>query len=567
MPVDPIKNHQGKSMPVELKMILPQSRIDAMKGTGLWPDMLVTDALEALAQKQPDRIALTGVNSMRGKRRESVSYRQLDILSRRIALGLVHYGVEKGDMVSFQLPNWWEFAALHLACVRIGAISNPVMPIFRERELSYMLSFAETKVMFVPREFRGFDHVAMMAGLRRELPALQHVFALGGEGGGEGALSFEENFLNRRYEDEMDANAIFAARRMSPNDVNEMLYTSGTTGQPKGVMHTANTQMANALPYSRRLGLNEKDVILMSSPLAHQTGFLYGVIMPLLIGAKTVYQDIWDPKVAAQLIQEEKVTYTMASTPFLADLADTPQVRDYDTSSLKIFLCAGAPIPRVLAERASKELDIKVLSGWGMSENGAVTTTEPNDPIEKVFNTDGKALPGVEVRVVDDKGKAVPVDAEGLLQARGCSAFVGYMKKPEMHGTDEEGWFDTGDQARMDADGYIRITGRSKDIIIRGGENIPVVEVEELLYRHPAVVDAAIVGMPDPRLGERGCAFVTLAPGAELSFAEMIDYLNGARLARNYLPERLEVIREMPRTASGKIQKFVLREMAKEFSA
>ncbi|HAK61641.1 MAG TPA: hypothetical protein DCO82_00205 [Alphaproteobacteria bacterium] len=332
-------------------------------------------------------------------------------------------------------------------------------------------------------------------------------------------------------------------------------------------MHTANTQMANALPYSRRLGLNEKDVILMSSPLAHQTGFLYGVIMPLLIGAKTVYQDIWDPKVAAQLIQEEKVTYTMASTPFLADLADTPQVRDYDTGSLKIFLCAGAPIPRVLAERASKELDIKVLSGWGMSENGAVTTTEPNDPIEKVFNTDGKALPGVEVRVVDDKGKAVPVDAEGLLQARGCSAFVGYMKKPEMHGTDEEGWFDTGDQARMDADGYIRITGRSKDIIIRGGENIPVVEVEELLYRHPAVVDAAIVGMPDPRLGERGCAFVTLAPGAELSFAEMIDYLNGARLARNYLPERLEVIREMPRTASGKIQKFVLREMAKEFSA
>lgn len=550
-------------MPVELKKILPQSRIDAMKGTGLWPDMLVTDALDALVQKQPDRIAITGINSMRGRRRESVSYRQLDILSRRIALGLVHYGVEKGDMVSFQLPNWWEFAALHLACVRIGAISNPVMPIFRERELSYMLSFAETRVMFVPREFRGFDHVAMMAGLRGELPVLRHVFALGGEG----AQSFEENFLNRRYEDEMDAKAIFAARKMGPNDVNEMLYTSGTTGQPKGVMHTANTQMANALPYARRLGLNENDVVLMSSPLAHQTGFLYGIIMPLLTGAKTVYQDIWDAKVAAQLIQEEKVTYTMASTPFLADLADTPQVRDYDISSLNIFLCAGAPIPRVLAERASRELDIKVLSGWGMSENGAVTTTEPNDPIEKVFNTDGKPLPGVEVRIVDGRGKAVPVDAEGLLQARGCSAFVGYMKKPEMHGTDAEGWFDTGDQARMDADGYIRITGRSKDIIIRGGENIPVVEVEELLYRHPAVVDAAIVGMPDPRLGERGCAFVTLAPGADLSFAEMIEYLNGARLARNYLPERLEIIKEMPRTASGKIQKFVLREMAKEFSA
>jgi len=549
-------------MPVDLKMILPQSRIDAMKATGLWPDMLVTDALDRLAAQRPDAVAITGINTMRGGRRETVSYRQLDILSRRIALGLVHYGIGKGDMVSFQLPNWWEFAALHLACVRIGAISNPVMPIFRERELSFMLSFAETKAIFVPREFRGFDHGAMMAGLRKDLPALEHIFVLGGTG----PQSFEENFLNRRHEDEMDGPAIFAARKMSPNDVNEMLYTSGTTGQPKGVMHTANTQLANALPYAQRLALGERDVILMSSPLAHQTGFLYGVIMPLLIGAKVVYQDVWDARVAAQLIQEERVTYTMASTPFLADLAGTPQVRDYDISTLKNFLCAGAPIPRVLAENASRDLDINVLSGWGMSENGAVTTTQPSDPMEKVFNTDGKPLPGVEVRIVDEKGKVAPLNTEGLLQSRGCSAFVGYMKKPEMHGTDADGWFDTGDYARMDADGYIRITGRAKDILIRGGENIPVVEVEELLYRHPAIADAAIVGIPDDRLGERGCAFVTLQPGAKLGFEDMVAYLKDAKLARNYLPERLEVISEMPRTASGKIQKFKLREIAKEYS-
>ncbi len=549
-------------MPVDLQMILPQSRIAEMKQAGLWPDMVITDVLDALAAERPDAVAITGINSMRGGRRETLSYRQLNILSRRIALGLVHYGISKGDIVSFQLPNWWEFAALHLACARIGAISNPVMPIFRERELSFMLSFAQTRAIFVPREFRGFDHAAMMAGLRKDLPELEHVFVLGGEG----AQSFEENFLNRRHEDEMDGPGIFAARKMGPNDVNEMLYTSGTTGQPKGVMHTANTQFANARPYAQRLGLGAKDTILMSSPLAHQTGFLYGVIMPLLIGAKVVYQDVWDAKVAAQLVQEEGVTYTMASTPFLADLAGTPQVRDYDISTLKIFLCAGAPIPRVLAETASKELDIIVLSGWGMSENGAVTTTQPSDPMEKVFNTDGKPLPGVEVRIVGEDGKVAPVNTEGLLQARGCSAFVGYMKKPEMHGTDADGWFDTGDYARMDEDGYIRITGRAKDIIIRGGENIPVVEVEELLYRHPSIVDAAIVGIPDPRLGERGCAFVTLHPGSNLTFDAMVEYLKDAKLARNYLPERLEVISEMPRTASGKIQKFKLRDMAKEFS-
>ncbi len=548
-------------MPTDLKVILPQARIDAMRGAGLWPDMLAIDALDKVLAVKPDSIAITGVNSMRGQR-ESISYRQLDVLSKRIALGLAHHGIEKGDMVSFQLPNWWEFVALHLACVRIGAITNPVMPIFRERELSFMLAFAESKAIFVPREFRGFDHLAMIEGLRKDLPALKHVFALGGDG----AQSFEKNFLERRYEDEMDGPAIFAARKMGPNDVNEMLYTSGTTGQPKGVMHTANTQFGNLQMFAASTGLSVKDTLLMSSPLAHQTGFLYGILLPLYLGIKVVYQDIWEAGKAAQLIQDEKVTYTMASTPFLADLTDTPVVRDYDISTLRMFLCGGAPIPRSLTERATKELDIKVLSLWGMSENGAVTVTRPDDSMEKVFNTDGKAMHGVEVRIIDDAGKPAPVNTEGLLQARGASAFVGYMKKPEMYGTDADGWFDTGDYARMDADGYIRITGRAKDILIRGGENIPVVEVEELLYRHPAIVDAAIVGMPDPRLGERGCAFVTLQPGANLTFEGMVAHLRDAKLARNYLPERMEVIDEMPRTASGKIQKFKLRDIAKDFS-
>ncbi len=547
-------------MPVDLKMILPQSRIAAMKDAGLWPDILLSDMLDKWVATQPDAIAITGFNSMRGCR-ESLSFRQLDLFSKRIALGLVHYGIGKGDMVSFQLPNWWEFVALHLACVRIGAITNPVMPIFRERELSFMLAFAESKAIFVPREYRGFDHPAMIAGLRPQLPALEHVFVLGGEG----AQGFEQNFLHRRYEDEMDGPAIFAARRMSANDVNEMLYTSGTTGQPKGVMHTANTQFGNLQSLAGFIGLGDKDTLLMSSPLAHQTGFLYGIMMPLYLGIKTVYQDVWDARGAAQLIQDEKVTYTMASTPFLADLTDTPDVHKYDLGTLRLFLCGGAPIPRVLSERATKELDVNVLALWGMSENGAVTITRPGDPMEKVFNTDGRAMPGVEVRIVDDTGRPVPADTEGLLQSRGCSAFVGYMKKPEMHGTDADGWFDTGDYARMDKDGYIRITGRAKDILIRGGENIPVVEVEELLYRHPAIADAAIVGMPDDRLGERGCAFVTLHPGAKLGFEEMVAYLKDAKLARNYWPERLEVIAEMPRTASGKIQKFKLREIAKEY--
>jgi cyclohexanecarboxylate-CoA ligase len=203
------------------------------------------------------------------------------------------------------------------------------------------------------------------------------------------------------------------------------------------------------------------------------------------------------------------------------------------------------------------------MSAWGMTEIGIATATYPGDAAEQVFETDGRALPHQAVRVVDEDGAVVPPGIEGRLQARCATTFVGYLKRPEAYGLDAEQWLETGDNARMDAGGYIRITGRSKDIIIRGGENIPVVEVEALLYRHPAIEDAAIVAMPDARLGERACAFVTLRAGQILDFPGMIDYLRGRQLIKQYLPERLEVIGEFPRTPSGKIQKFRLRELAR----
>jgi cyclohexanecarboxylate-CoA ligase len=252
----------------------------------------------------------------------------------------------------------------------------------------------------------------------------------------------------------------------------------------------------------------------------------------------------------------------MASTPFLADLTHTPALADHDVGSLHTFLTAGAPIPRALVQQANKNLGAHIISCWGMTENGGVTATRRDDPPEKVFETDGVPIGGMEVRVVGDGGATVAAGVEGHLQARGASSFVGYLKRPEAFDSDAAGWFETGDYARMDEDGYIRISGRSKDVIIRGGENIPVVEVEGLLYKHPAVQDVAIVAMPDPRLGERACAYVALVPGASLSFDEMIAFLAEQQMAVQYLPERLEIIAEMPRTPSGKIQKFQLREAA-----
>jgi cyclohexanecarboxylate-CoA ligase len=304
----------------------------------------------------------------------------------------------------------------------------------------------------------------------------------------------------------------------------------------------------------------------MPSPLAHVTGFLIGLVEPIQLGIKVVLQDHWDPIVAAQLIQDERLTTTVSATPFLADLTKTPAVRNYDLSSLIRFHCGGAPIPRALVQQAWEEMQMTVTSCWGMSEVCLVTTTTADDPPEKSIQTDGRAVLGMEVRIVDAMDQPVPTGEEGRLQARCHSMFVGYLKRPDAYNVDAEGWFETGDLARMDEEGYIRITGRSKDIIIRGGENIPVVEVEQLLYHHPAVADAAIVAMPDERLGERGCCFITLQDGQQFTFNEMQAYLREQHMSRSYLPERLEIIPEMPRTPSGKIQKFKLREMARELA-
>ncbi len=547
---------------MEFDIILPQSRIDAMAKAGLWPDRDILDYLDEAVAATPERTAIAGFNSVTGEHTRH-TYAELRQLVDRVALGLVAIGVEPGDVVSYQLPNWWQFGVLHLACARVGAVTNPLMPIFRQRELGFMLPFVESKVMFVPASYRAFDYPAMIAELRPKLPSLEHVFVVCGDG----PDAFEANFIDRHWEDEMDGAAILAERRGGPNEVTQVLYTSGTTGEPKGVMHTPNTLISNIVQYIDRVGLTSDDVILMASPLAHQTGFLYGLLMPIMLGTTAVLQDIWAPDEAVRNIEKHGVTFSMASTPFLSDLAATPAVDEHDISTLRAFLTAGAPIPRVLVEKASERLDIMVISCWGMTENGGVTTTKRGDSDEKIFGTDGTPLHGMETRVVDEDGKELPPGADGRLQARGMASFVGYLKRPNLFATDEDDWFETGDLAQIDADGYVRITGRSKDVIIRGGENIPVVEVEGLLYRNPAIQDAAIVAMPDERLGERACAFVTLEPGAALSFEDMVAFLEAEKMTRNYLPERLEIIDEMPRTPSGKIQKFKLREMLDELPA
>ena len=533
----------------------PAKRRAAMTAAHYWRDETPLDHLDRAVAKHPEKTAIVAIRAGGGEETH-LSYRELDRLSDVLAARLAALGVGRGDVVSFQLPNWWQFSVLHLACLKIGAISNPLMIIFRERELRFMLKLAEAKVLVVPASFRNFDYARMAENIRGDLPALRHVFVVDGEGD----AAFEKLLAE-------DVGAPPRSHRLGPDDVMQLLYTSGTTGEPKGVMHTSNTMLSNLVPFTERLHLGAGDVIHMPSPMAHQLGFMYGLVMPVMLGATAVLQDVFDPKEMARQLAEENVTFTMGATPFLNDLAEYVERNKASTATLRVFVSAGAPIPRALVSKARKALGAAIISAWGMSENGAVTTTRPEDREEKTMETDGCALAGMEVRVVDAHGNAAPFGQEGQLQVRGCSNFVGYLKRPELDNTTEEGWFDTGDLARMDDEGYIRIAGRSKDIIIRGGENIPVVEVENLLFKHPAVAAVAVVGYPDARLGERACAFVVLREGASLSFEEMIAYLKAQQMAQQYIPERLEIVAELPRTPSGKVQKFKLRDVAKGFAA
>ncbi|MFC0219357.1 cyclohexanecarboxylate-CoA ligase [Pseudochelatococcus lubricantis] len=538
--------------------VLIEPRRARMEAEGLWRGKTLLDYFDACVAERPDAVGLTAVTVATGDRRD-LTYAGIDRLAWRAAAGLRGLGLARDDVLACQLPNSWEFVVLYIACRRLGIVFNPVMPIFREHELLFMLRHGEVKAFVVPRTFRGFDHEAMAERMRPDLPDLEHVIVTGGEG----PNGFDALLLDPALDDIQDLAAISARDRGDADDVCQLIYTSGTTGEPKGVMHTANTMYSNLVPYAERLRLGASDVVLMASPMAHQTGFMYGFLMPVMLRARMVLMDVWDKAVAARLLESERATFTMASTPFLMDLSNAVEEEGTDASSLRIFLCAGTAIPGPLVERARGVLGAKVISAWGMTENGAVTVVAPDDPDERSVNTDGFALRGMELQVRGADGLPAPAGHEGELYVRGCSNFVGYLKRPQWNNTDPEGWFDTGDIARMDEQGYIRICGRSKDIIIRGAENIPVIEVEALLYKHPAIHQVAVVGYPDARLGERACAFVVLKGGQSFDFAEMTRFLEMQRLAKQYFPERLEIRDKLPATASGKIQKFALRNILK----
>jgi cyclohexanecarboxylate-CoA ligase len=530
-----------------------------MREKGWWQDKTLDDLLERAIARSPEKKAIISYRADTGfdEPAKVLTYGELGEAVARAAGAFRAMGIEKGDVVAIMLPNWWEFVVAAYALGRIGAVPNPLMHIFRERELRFMLGFADTKAIIAPKKFRGHDFEAMLDGLKPELPKLQHIIIAEGDGD----RSFNKLLM------QSNAKPVSIAEGTPPETdaMSVLMYTSGTTGEPKGVMHCFNTLFACANALGTRFGLQEDDVHFGSTPFGHMTGYAAVMIQGLYYGSTVILQDVWEPKAAVAIMVRERVTHMAAATPFLTDICNVVSGGS-KAPKLATFLCGGAQIPPIVIENAHKLLELNASSLWGMTESLAGSLTEPERSTEKSATTDGRAVDGVELLIADDDLKPLPTGQTGRLYFRGSQQFIGYYRKPGLDGRGAEGWFDTGDLAYMDSEGYIRIDGRTKDIIIRGGENVPVVEIESILYQHPKITEAAVVGYPDKRMGERSCAFVTIKDGGSFGIDDLRDWMEKSGAAKQYWPEAVEAIDVMPRTASGKIQKFTLRTMAAKYS-
>jgi cyclohexanecarboxylate-CoA ligase len=520
---------------------------------GYWQDVLCDQALFDTARIRPDEVALID-------RRGSMSWSELEDEVRRGAAGLRSLGVDRGQTVSWMLPNWREAAIVHWAVLSLGAVSNPIVPIYRHREVRYILGQAESRIVIIPSAFRNFDYACMLSELRPQLPSLSHVVTVDGDGGD---LPFDE-LKSSAFESDGSAaweSAHKGAAGRSADDPALLLYTSGTTADPKGAVHTHNTLDFELRSMINFYSLDDHDIVYMPSPVSHVTGLLYGIQLPALIGGSVVYQDQFDAEEAITLLEEYACTFSVGATPFLHGLCEA-QRQAPRRLSLRTFCCGGADVPPELIRDASRTLGCVANRAYGSTEFPTVTGGNAEDSEAHRAETDGRLMEHCEVRVVDEQGRTVPPGTPGELHARGPELFPGYLTGVGADSFDAEGWFATGDLVSI-REGYLTVEGRLKDIIIRGGENISVKEVEDLLFSHPAIAEVAIVAMPDPALVERACAFVVPVDPEDssdpLSLSSLVEFLRSHQLANQKLPERLEVIDALPKTASGKVQKHVLR--------
>lgn len=533
---------------MKVTLTFNEQRRAAYRQQGLWGDASLADYWQQTARAMPDKIAVVDNHGA------SYTYSALDHAASCLANWMLAKGIESGDRIAFQLPGWCEFTVIYLACLKIGAVSVPLLPSWREAELVWVLNKCQAKMFFAPTLFKQTRPVDLILPLQNQLPQLQQIVGVDKLAPATSSLSLSQIIA--------DNTSLTTAITTHGDELAAVLFTSGTEGLPKGVMLTHNNILASERAYCARLNLTWQDVFMMPAPLGHATGFLHGVTAPFLIGARSVLLDIFTPDACLALLEQQRCTCMLGATPFVYDLLNVLEKQPADLSALRFFLCGGTTIPKKVA-RECQQLGIKLLSVYGSTESSPHAVVNLDDPLSHFMHTDGYAAAGVEIKVVDDARKTLPPGCEGEEASRGPNVFMGYFDEPELtaRALDEEGWYYSGDLCRMDEAGYIKITGRKKDIIVRGGENISSREVEDILLQHPKIHDACVVAMSDERLGERSCAYVVLkAPHHSLSLEEVVAFFSRKRVAKYKYPEHIVVIEKLPRTTSGKIQKFLLRK-------
>ncbi|HAO1305883.1 TPA: medium-chain fatty-acid--CoA ligase [Escherichia coli] len=533
---------------MKVTLTFNEQRRAAYRQQGLWGDASLADYWQQTARAMPDKIAVVDNHGA------SYTYSALDHAASCLANWMLAKGIESGDRIAFQLPGWCEFTVIYLACLKIGAVSVPLLPSWREAELVWVLNKCQAKMFFAPTLFKQTRPVDLILPLQNQLPQLQQIVGVDKLAPATSSLSLSQIIA--------DNTPLTTAITTHGDELAAVLFTSGTEGLPKGVMLTHNNILASERAYCARLNLTWQDVFMMPAPLGHATGFLHGVTAPFLIGARSVLLDIFTPDACLALLEQQRCTCMLGAKPFVYDLLNVLEKQPADLSALRFFLCGGTTIPKKVA-RECQQRGIKLLSVYGSTESSPHAVVNLDDPLSRFMHTDGYAAAGVEIKVVDDARKTLPPGCEGEEASRGPNVFMGYFDEPELtaRALDEEGWYYSGDLCRMDEAGYIKITGRKKDIIVRGGENISSREVEDILLQHPKIHDACVVAMPDERLGERSCAYVVLkAPHHSLSLEEVVAFFSRKRVAKYKYPEHIVVIEKLPRTASGKIQKFLLRK-------
>lgn len=519
------------------------------RAEGLWRDVALGTSFAQTCARHAGREALVDGTTR-------LDFARLGQAVVRASAGLAGMGVTAGDAVAYILPNWWEAAVTFLATVRLGAISVPVVPFLRVREISHILAETRPRAIVMPEQRGTMQYVPLVR---------EAVARLGAAYAPEIIVTRPDHPTAGGHHDFVE---LLAGRdtpniEVDPGSLAVVIYTSGSTAAPKGAMHTHETLDAELRSLRGAHDLTPADRVLMPSPLTHISGLVHGILAPALIGTSAILMDRWEPGAALEEIERHGVTYMIGAPTFLQEMLAHPDLPRRDLRSLRLFSCGGASVPSELLRVAREKLPGLVSKRvYGSSEFPTISTTSVDDAKSRGLDTEGRALPGIELRICDERGQPRAARVEGEIRARGPDCMVGYADASlNSEAFDAEGFLRTGDLGVLDENGYLTVTGRVKDIIVRKGEKISAREVEDLVVRHPSIAEVAVIPLPDPTAGEIACACIRAEVGrTPPSFEELLRFLRKLDLTSRKLPERLVVRDDFPRAPSGKIHRKRLRE-------